>query len=303
MAQLIINPEHTSRVKREGPLKFVDFSIIGFQINKSNNALVASIYFLFFNEEKDHFIIKHSYLLNHPDNDMAYFNHPIHTVLNMKKFTGAVKEKVDKLFTEFSHTNSYYTDFKPLNIDKEECIIELIHIDISKVTVIRRAHLLIGDYLKIQNIINSVTFHRPINSSIDRDTSYNSCEIINNLDVTYLGYQCLSHEKGEYFAFFYLSEESSIKRIGLAIPIITSKEDIISDTKKMDLDIFTLTYKENYMIDSSKMLLLPILDNDKIVYKVAINLLVSKSTRKLFITKESILNSKLFNPIKLMMNK
>ena len=299
MAQLILNPKKNEIHKVQPEERFVDFSIIGFQVNKVGS-LVANLYFLFFNEEKDPFIVKNSFLLNRPDDDMAYFNHPIHLILNMRKFEGAVKEKVDKLFEEFSNTNSYYSDFKPIEITDDEVTIELIQINLSGFTNIKKAHIRMGDYLKLQNIDNSVTFHRPINSSIDRDNSYYDCEIVKDLEVSYMGSQCMNTDNGEFFAFFSLSRNDSIKKIGVAVPVVTTKKNILVNSTKMDITSFGTMYKENYMVDASKLLMIPLLENDKLVYKIAINLLVAKSKRKLLITNETITDSKLFNPLKIM---
>lgn len=301
MAQLINNPDVQGKVHEESDIDFIDFSILGFKIGgRSEKNLIANLYFLLFNKDKDPYILRHSYLLNRPDDDMAYFNHPIHQIINMKKYTGAIKEKVDKLFEEFSHTNSYYTDFKPVSINDKEASFEIVNITINEVTNIRKATISFGNYLKIQNIINSITFHRPINTSIEKDDSYYNCEIVKDQEVNFLGSQCLNAENGEFFAFFSLNNPDSIKRIGVAVPVITTTDNIQIETTKMDMASFGTMYKENYMIDASKLLILPEIINDKIEYKVAINILQAKAKRKLIITDESILDSKLFNPIKLM---
>lgn len=299
MAQLVVNLRKNEACLKQSDLEFADFSILGFQINKIDTP-IANLYFLFFTEDKDHFIIKNSFLLNRIDDDMAYFNHPIHTILNMRLFEGVVKEKVDKLFEEFSHTNSYYSDFKPVEISDNKVVIELVQINIKGLTNTRKATIKMGDYLKLQNISNSITFHRPINSSIDRDNSYYDCEITKDLEVSYMGSQCMNADNGEFFAFFSLSRNDSIKKIGVAVPVVTTKKNILVNTKKMDITSFGTLYKENYMVDASKLLMIPLIEDDKIVYKIAINLLVAKSKRKIFLTNETITDSKLFNPIKLM---
>lgn len=299
MAQLIINPSRNEVCKLQKEVNFIDFSIIGFQINKVGS-LVANLYFLFFDENRDYYVIKNSYLLNRPDDDMAYFNHPIHTILNMRKFTGPVKDKVDKLFSEFNNTNSFYSDFRPVEFEENGVVVDLVQINIGGFTNIKKAHLRMGDFLKIQNITNSITFHRPINSSIDRDKSYYDCEIIKDLEVNYVGSQCMNSEAGEFFAFFSLSKIDSIKKVGVAVPVVTNKKNILVNTTKMDITSFGTLYKENYMVDASKLLMLPVIEDSKLIYKIAINILIAKAKRKLFVTNETITESKLFNPLKLM---
>ena len=302
MAMMIVNPKAEGKVNNEADINFVDFTLLGFQIGRAADNITANLYFLFFNESKDVFIIRHSYLLNKEtiDDEMAYFNHPIHTILNMKKFTGAVKDKVDKIFEEFSHTNSYYSDFKPVSMKDNDVSIEIVNITVDKITHIRKAHISMGDYLKLQTISNSIMFHRPINSSLERDVSYKNCEILEDMEVNYIGGQSVNVERCEFFAFFSITHPNSIKRIGVAVPVVTTKENILVADTKLDVATFGTMYKENYMVDASKLLVLPIIVNDNIEYRVAINILRSKSTRKIIITNETITNSKLFNPIKLM---
>lgn len=304
MAMLINNPStEKEKIKKERDLEFSSFSILGFQIGKTSDNTVADFYFLFFDKDKDPYIIRHSYLLKKErmDDEMAYFNHPIHQIINMKKYTGAFKEKIDKIFEEFSHNNSYYSDFKPISITDEKATFELVNITIDTITHYRTGSMSIGDYLKIQTIVNNITFHRPINTSIDRDISYYNCEIVKDQEVNYIGSQCLDMKNGEFFAFFSLSNPNSIKKIGVAVPVITTKDNIlVKDTNNLDVPTFGTMYKENYMVDASKLLLLPVPTDDGFEYKVAINLLLAKAKRKLIITDESILDSKLFNPIKLM---
>jgi len=285
------------------PLNLNDMSVIGFEVRKEpgkEENYISNLYFLFLDEDKEPYIIKHSFLLNRPDDDIAYFNHPLHEQLNMDKMNDMFKEKIKRLFKEFSHTNSFYTDAKPIYYDfkNNKATIKLININLADKSTVKEAHISYADFFKLTTIINDVIFRRPIPLGIDKDISYDNYRVIEIEDVKYLGADKID-ESGQRFLAFYGLQYETVKRIGVAIPVITPTENIMTNINEMKVAAFNELYKDNFMCDLSKMMMMPVLDEiGALTYKLAINRLQPAGKRDILLTKDSPDDSALLNPIK-----
>lgn len=285
------------------PLNLNNMCFLGFEIrnepNKKENYL-SNLYFLFMDEDKEPYLIKHSFLLNNPDDDMAYFHHPLHKEINMDTMNDMFKDKLKILFKEFDHNNSFYSDFKPISYDYKNntAVMRLVNVNIADKATVKEAHISFADFFKITTIINDVIFRRPIPMSIDKDTSYDNYRVLEIEDVKYLGADSID-ETGRNFLAFYGLQYETVKRVGVVIPVATPNENIMTNMNKMKVSAFNTLYKDNFMCDLSKMMMFPVLDSIGILeYKLAINRLQPAGKRDILLTKDSPDDSPLLNPIK-----
>ena len=278
-------------------------SVLGFNITNNPDKkedLFANLYFLFINSNTDEpTIVKHSFLLNDPDNDMAYFNHPFHNSWNMERFDENTQSIVTKLFENFGHTNSFYTDAKPISMNDKEVIITIASVNLSDKAVVKKCHISFGDFYKMTVIINDIIFKRRLSITIDKDISYNNYKIKYITNIIYLGADLVSKNENttSYFAFYSL-QDSDANKVGLAVPVLTEKNNIMLKTNKVKMSTFDSMYKDHFACDLSKILMWPTVTENGIEYKIAINRLLPAGRRALMITQDDVENSPILNPIK-----
>ena len=239
---------------------FVDFSIIGFK--RSNKNSVLDFYYLFLNDKKEFFVMKNSFLIDRDkiDDEMAYLNHPIHELIDMNKFDQFRLDSVNKIMNKCNSRNSFYSDFEAVEILNDSVVVCYgFQNDINNKQQIKRLIIPAKIYMKIQIIKNSVIFKLPINPSIDKDIL--DVQIINNVDITYLGSDA-GFDKG--FINYYSLKDSENNIYGIYLPVVDKDCKSLIIKKNFNLKQFLALYHNYSQIDMRNILILDwIKDNEK----------------------------------------
>lgn len=299
-----INTELTSlQTIESAPISLMNMSVLGFNITNNpskKEELFANLFFMFVNSTtKEPYIIKHSFLLNDVDDDMAFFQHPLHNPWNMERMDKNTKEVITKLFENFSHNNSFYTDMKPIRMTNDTVTLVAANINVADHAIVKEIEIPFSDFYRIQVIINDIIFKRRLHINIDSDISYNNYSIRDIAYINYLGADIV-HDPDTYMAFFALH---SVNITGVAIPVIVDKDNIMVNINKVTIATFNSLYKDNFMCDMSKIIMWPVVTEEGISYRIAINRLLPAGKRSLMITKDSVEDSPLLNPIKYIFSK
>ena len=265
-------------------------SVLGFDISNDpidKEKLLSNLFFMFIDQNTNKpVILKHSFLLNDTDNDMAFFNHP------------------QKLFNNFDHTNSFYTDAKPVKMDNNEVAIAIANINIADKAVVKNAYIPFEDFYKITVIINAIIFKRLLPINIDKDISYGNYSVKHIKLIRYLGSDLFdkNEKTSSYFAFYSLHCENGDKK-GVAVPVLTDNSNIMVKSNELKMKSFDSMYKDHFACDMSKLLMWPVIIDDEIVYKIAINRLLPAGRRELLLTEDGVEDSPLLNPLKYIFSK
>ena len=283
-------------------------SVLGFDISNDpidKEKLLSNLFFMFIDQNTNKpVILKHSFLLNDTDNDMAFFNHPLHDIWNMKKMDVNMKGVIQKLFNNFDHTNSFYTDAKPVKIDNNEVAIAIANINIADKAVVKNAYIPFEDFYKITVIINAIIFKRLLPINIDKDISYGNYSVKHIKLIRYLGSDLFdkNEKTSSYFAFYSLHCENGDKK-GVAVPVLADNSNIMVKSNELKMKSFDSMYKDHFACDMSKLLMWPVIIDDEIVYKIAINRLLPAGRRELLLTEDGVEDSPLLNPLKYIFSK
>lgn len=278
---------------------FIDkMMFLGFKLSNDKN--LADVYYILYNSmEEEKYLVKTSFLLDKKniDKEMAYLNHPLQSLSYIDKFPTLEKEKIQRMIDDIDASNSYYCDFRPIDIINDLYKFNMIHTTLDGKQKVKRLVLRFKDYFRIESIRNKIIFKLPLNPNVDNDPTFFNVLPIKEVKLNILG---LTRVETNFILFLQLVIEKC-RPTGLFIPVegLVGKEPI--PRENYDNKKFIEYYPDNFMANLDRFYTIYIKDNNgDIVIRMSILRKYPDNKRvSLYIIEDSIENSILLNPYKL----
>ena len=279
---------------------FIDKMVfLGFKLSDRNTIL--DLYFILNNTiESERFMVKTSFMLDKEniDKEMAYLNHPLQSLLYIDRMVPAQRKNIQSLIlNEINANNSYYCDFRPIDIINDLYIFNMIQTSLDGKQRVKQLSINFKDYFRIETIRNKLIFKLPLNPSIDHDPTFFNINTFKDVKITLLG---INKVDVNFVTFLKLVMEKH-RPVGLLLPVqgIVGKQPI--PRNEYDTNKFVEFYPDNFMVNIDRFNIVYIKDKEgNITNRMSILRKYMDNKRvDLYILDEDPLNDILLNPYKL----
>lgn len=279
---------------------FIDKMIfLGFKLSNKNNVL--DLYFVLSNTtDSERFMVKNSFILDkeNKETEMAYINHPLQSLLFIDRMPPGQRKSIQSLISEeVNASNSYYCDFKPVNIINDLYIFNMVQTSLDGKQRVKQLAMNFKDYFRIETIRNKLIFKLPLNPSIDHDPTFFNINSFKDVKITLLGINKVDVN----FAMFLKLVFEKHRPVGLLLPVqgIVGRQPI--PRNEYDKNKFVEFYPDNFMANLDRFNIVYIKDKEgNITNRMSILRKYMDNKRvDLYILDDDQLNDILLNPYKI----
>lgn len=277
----------------QGENEITEIELLG--LIKTPNNIVDFLWI--FKSSEDELLIRNSFLLDEDDVnkqlDMSYFN------MLSTRYPNLLFDdnKTKKIKEAFNASNSFYSDFIPIEFGNEHVTIFAIKKDLKQNTFYKKLKLSLNNYIRISVFKSNIC----AKNLIDMMNDYSNYKLHDNCELSYLGAEkinnnILNNGINIYYSLKYENKiNDTVKKIGLQSFFIPETNIIISKLySKSQLDLF---YENNIVI--TPMITFPFYWKKSIKNKMELLIgIINKKYKEIYIiTQDEYLS--IMNPFKL----